>query len=119
MRARRARNHECPAEIGSISAKATSYVIERDRESDVRVLHSVPRMTRRFTDRDGVEWRVECTGGTIAGVFDEKGDEAPLTPGGLHFRSDTDGFFLEMSYINPKHLTEPELQMMIDDRATD
>ena len=33
--------------------------------------------------------------------------------------SDTDGFFLEMSYINPKHLTEPELQMMIDDRATD
>ena len=74
--------------------------------------------TRRFTDRDGVEWRVEWRGGEIAmGVpLDLDLDEIPLPPRGLHFMSDADGFFLEMSYINPNDLTEPELQWRIDER---
>ncbi len=55
--------------------------------------------SRRFTDRDGVVWRVEWRGGLLS------------------FRSDTFGFVVRMSEIDPNDLTELELQKMIDDHA--
>lgn len=78
-------------------------------------------MTRRFTDRDGVVWRVEWRPGQIAmGIRPEIDvDKVPLPPGGLHFRSDTDGFAVPMSEIDPNDLTEPELQAMVDDAGGD
>ena len=76
-------------------------------------------MTRRFTDRDGVVWRVEWRPGEIAmGVPpDIDVDKVPLPPGGLHFQSDTFSFFRQISEVDPNDLTEIELQRMIDEAA--
>ena len=41
-------------------------------------------------------------------------DEVPLPPRGLHFRSDTFGFAVQISEVDPNDLTEFELQAMID-----
>ena len=76
-------------------------------------------MTRRFTDREGVEWRVEWKSGQIsmAVPLDLDVEKIPLPPGGLHFRSEAFAFWVKMSKVDPNDLTEPELQRMIDDKA--
>jgi len=75
-------------------------------------------VTRRFTDRDGVEWRIEWRSGMIAvGALDV--EKISLPPGGLHFKSGGLAFRETMSEIDPNELTEEELQRMIDDSGRD
>ncbi len=76
-------------------------------------------MTRRFIDRDGVEWRVWWEAGKIPMALppDRAFDpgKIPPPPGGLHIRSEGFGFFVEVSEVDPSEFTEEELQRMIDE----
>ncbi len=44
-------------------------------------------------------------------------EKIPRPPGGLHFESGDFAFVIRISEIDPKQLTEPELQGMIDEHT--
>ena len=76
-------------------------------------------MSRRFTGRDGVEWRIEWKSGQIAMAVPRDVDieKIPRPPGGLHFESGDFAFVTRISEIDPQQLTKPELQAMIDEHT--
>ena len=76
-------------------------------------------MSRRFTGRDGVEWRIEWKSGQIEMAVPRAHDvqKIPQPPGGLHFESGDFAVVRQISEIDPKQLTEPELQGMIDEHT--
>lgn len=76
-------------------------------------------ISRRFTGRDGVEWRIEWKAGQIAMAVPRDLDvqKVPQPPGGLHFESGDFAFVMKISEIDPNQLTEPELQGMIDEHT--
>ena len=66
-----------------------------------------------------VSYRIEWKAGQIAIAVprDQGVQKIPRPPGGLHFESGDFAFVMKVSEIDPKQLTEPELQGMIDEHT--